>query len=314
MYNSASSPTLNNVTFSGNSANGGGGMWNSTSSPTLNNVTFSGNSASGSYANGGMHNNSYSSPVINNTILWGDAGGEMVNWNSSTPTIISSVVQGGCPAGATCTNIIGADPQLGALGDYGGATQTIPLLTGSSAIDAGNDGLCPATDQRGVARPQGAHSDIGAFEVLIPQAVTLASFDAQAMADRILLSWETVSEANNAGFNLYRSSSPAAPDALLAYVPSQAPGSTQGASYSFDDTEVAAGETWYYWLEDVDLNGATTLHGPVSATLQAPTAVTLDALQAQAVAPDSVSGWGALVAALIAAAGVLGVRRRSRAG
>jgi hypothetical protein len=34
----------------------------------------------------------------------------------------------------------------------------------SSAIDAGDDGLCPATDQRGVTRPQGAHCDIGAFE------------------------------------------------------------------------------------------------------------------------------------------------------
>jgi hypothetical protein len=96
-------------------------------------------------------------------------------------------------------------------------------------------------------------------------------------------------------------------------VPSQAPGSTQGASYSFDDTQVSAGQTWYYWLEDVDLNGAMSLHGPVSATMQAPTAVTLDALQAQAANPGSVTTWGALVAALIAAAGVLGVRRRSRA-
>ena len=51
----------------------------------------------------------------------------------------------------------------------------------------------------------------------------------------------------------------------------------------------------------------------MSATLQAPTAVTLGALQAQAAAPGSVTTWGALVAALIAAAGVLGVRRRSRA-
>ena len=43
------------------------------------------------------------------------------------------------------------------------------------------------------------------------------------------------------------------------------------------DGQVAPGQTWYYWLEDVDLNGATSLHGPVSATLQAPTAVTLAA-------------------------------------
>ncbi len=48
MYNVySSSPTLTNVTFSGNSASSdGGGMFNwISSSPTLTNVTFSGNSA-----------------------------------------------------------------------------------------------------------------------------------------------------------------------------------------------------------------------------------------------------------------------------
>ena len=64
----------------------------------------------------------------------------MVNSASdSTPTLTSSVVEGGCPAYAdTCTNLIDTDPRLGALGDYGGDTQTIPLLPGPSAIDAGS--------------------------------------------------------------------------------------------------------------------------------------------------------------------------------
>jgi hypothetical protein len=35
---------------------------------------------------------------------------------------------------------------------------------GSSAINTGNDAVCPATDQRGVTRPQGSHCDIGAYE------------------------------------------------------------------------------------------------------------------------------------------------------
>src|SRR6185295_15730292 len=48
--------------------------------------------------------------------------------------------------------------------DNGGPTETIALLTGSPAIDASGGRTCVATDQRGVARPQGNACDIGAFE------------------------------------------------------------------------------------------------------------------------------------------------------
>src|SRR5262249_30202667 len=56
-----------------------------------------------------------------------------------------------------------ANPLLAPLGDYGGSTQTMPLLPGSLAIDAGTSGSgIPATDQRGMSRFGGV--DIGAFE------------------------------------------------------------------------------------------------------------------------------------------------------
>ncbi|MFD0008417.1 choice-of-anchor Q domain-containing protein [Streptomyces sp. NPDC127178] len=54
------------------------------------------------------------------------------------------------------------DPLVGPLADNGGPTDTVALLPGSLALDAA-DG-CPATDQRGIARPQGAACDIGAYE------------------------------------------------------------------------------------------------------------------------------------------------------
>lgn len=54
--------------------------------------------------------------------------------------------------------------QLGPLADNGGQTDTMALLEGSPAIDAGTNEGCPPTDQRGVARPQGPACDIGAFE------------------------------------------------------------------------------------------------------------------------------------------------------
>lgn len=57
-----------------------------------------------------------------------------------------------------------ADPKLGPLTNNGGPTLTMALLPGSPAIDAGTSGGAPATDQRGVPRPQGRGVDIGAFE------------------------------------------------------------------------------------------------------------------------------------------------------
>jgi hypothetical protein len=57
------------------------------------------------------------------------------------------------------------DALLGPLADNGGPTWTHALLPGSPAIDAADDAVCPATDQRGVLRPQGAACDIGSYEL-----------------------------------------------------------------------------------------------------------------------------------------------------
>ena len=52
------------------------------------------------------------------------------------------------------------NPLLGTIGDFGGPTHTIPLNSGSPAINAGSN--CPSTDQRGFAR--NGTCDIGAYE------------------------------------------------------------------------------------------------------------------------------------------------------
>jgi hypothetical protein len=62
------------------------------------------------------------------------------------------------------TDLRNTDPRLGALADNGGPTDTLALLPGSPAINAGGSIGCPATDQRGVPRPAG-QCDIGAFEL-----------------------------------------------------------------------------------------------------------------------------------------------------
>ena len=57
------------------------------------------------------------------------------------------------------------------------------------------------------------------------------------------------------------------------------PGSPQGHAYTWTDAAVEPGATYWYWLEDVDLSGATTLHGPISATVAESTAVRLVGLR-----------------------------------
>ncbi|MDZ7704660.1 MAG: choice-of-anchor Q domain-containing protein [Trueperaceae bacterium] len=108
MYNyDSSSPTLTDVTFSGNLARFGGAMFNYASSPTLTNVTFSGNSSDNSSSSGGgaMYNSS-SSPTLTNVTFSDnsasgsttDNGGAMFNTGSS-PTLNNVTFSGNSASG-----------------------------------------------------------------------------------------------------------------------------------------------------------------------------------------------------------------------
>ena len=68
-------------------------------------------------------------------------------------------------------NICNADAKLDTLASNGGPTQTLRLLAGSPAINAGSNSTAQATDQRGAARVQGASVDMGAYETPAGSAV-----------------------------------------------------------------------------------------------------------------------------------------------
>jgi hypothetical protein len=97
--------------------------------------------------------------------------------------------------------------------------------------------------------------------------ITLSSFTATPKNRDVILEWKTESEIDNAGFNLYRSTSESGEYIKIndSLIPSQG-SSTQGASYEFVDKDVKNRKTYYYKLEDIDLKGTATMHGPVSAT------------------------------------------------
>ena len=99
----------------------------------------------------------------------------------------------------------------------------------------------------------------------VPTSVFLASFGTRPVVGGIGVVWETASELNTLGFHLYRSDEPDGKLLLLTktLIPGQAPGLPEGAAYDWLDETAAPRTVFYYWLEAVDIQGGTTLHGPV---------------------------------------------------
>lgn len=196
-----------------------------------------------------------------------------------------------------------------------GASENTLVLFRST--DAGATWTAVGADARDAAANCVTKNGVTAFSrwalaPAAPTAVVLADFGAAPVDGAIQVTWETTSELDNAGFNLYRADDAAGPQTLLATVPSQGPGSAQGFVYSYDDLAVQPGQAYWYWLEDVSLSGATTLHGPVSATASAPTAVTLTEIDTQGARLPVNPWWAAVISVLLLAGAGFWRRRQAR--
>jgi len=157
---------LENDTFSGNqAADNGGGLYNR-GSAVLTNVTFDGNLASGPTTGGNIFNDTAQLVIVNTIVAYSDPDGNCFNSEGTIHSLGHNLETADTCGFGSAGDQSNTDPLLGPLADNGGATPTHALLPGSPAIDAGDGAACPDTDQRGVARPQGAGCDIGAYEAV----------------------------------------------------------------------------------------------------------------------------------------------------
>lgn len=152
---------MTNTTLSNNSANNdGGGIWflNTTGRSQLNSLTLYGNTAG---STGNALNMNGSTVTVKNSVLAGPGGSSIgVNCAGAGAAIDVSNVS----TDASCDSAVTiADVKLGPLAANGGFGRSHLPLAGSPLIDAVL--TCPATDQRGAARPRGLRCDIGAVEV-----------------------------------------------------------------------------------------------------------------------------------------------------
>jgi hypothetical protein len=180
IFNYEGTLTVSNSTLSANSAGGGGGILTYSFDPvTLTNVTLTANRAT--FYGGGLEVIN-GSPVLHNTLIAGNSSGSFNDvYGSLDPSGSYNLIGDGTGMTGLSNGVNGnqvgsssapIDPLLGPLQDNGGPTLTHALLSGSPAIDAGNNAYATDWDQRGPGYPRIVNGiiDIGAFEVQAPAA------------------------------------------------------------------------------------------------------------------------------------------------
>ncbi len=168
IYTGGGSLTLVNSTLQGNTASEGGGGIYSNGEAVIDNNTFAGNTAAEHGA--GFYNNNGALDFSNN--IFANAPDEDCYSPYNIGVNSHNFIQDGS-CNWSDSSVVGfqsGNPLLAPLGDYGGPTETMPLLPGSPAIDAGDYSTCTSDpvsslDQRGESRTSaGSTCDVGAFE------------------------------------------------------------------------------------------------------------------------------------------------------
>ncbi len=163
-----------NSTISNNAATGNtGGIDNSTGGiMVITNSTIVENGAQGilSSAPGDL--------TISNSIVANNSG---LNCSGSGANIVSqgnNLDSDGSCGFVQAGDISNTDPMIGPLADNGGPTHSHALLSGSPAVDAGNNATCENEGQRATLRPQdgddngAAVCDMAALEMLLSELIT----------------------------------------------------------------------------------------------------------------------------------------------
>ena len=166
---------INNSTIAGNEVGTGGdpgsGVWlEPTTTGTLGTVTFFDTIVAGNFI--GSTPGGDAGMECNTTSMW--------NIGLSAYSIIGSEGEDFSLPNGINGNLVGSNanpinPLLGALQNNGGPTETMALLPGSPALNAGSASGAPTTDQRGLPRVVNGLIDIGAWQHQPPTIVQPAS-------------------------------------------------------------------------------------------------------------------------------------------
>jgi CSLREA domain-containing protein len=157
----ASNTFIYTSTLSGNTASGNGGAIVASATVALQRTTLARNTAA---QGGGFFDESGAVQQMLGTLLAGNSGGSCAGFTSNRTQWITNLSDDSSCAFDPGQGTNGSDPQIGALANNGGPTDTHALSQGSPAINGVDPSFCPAgtPDQRNAPAPDTC--DIGSYE------------------------------------------------------------------------------------------------------------------------------------------------------
>lgn len=194
------------------------------------------------------------------------ASGQTITWqitnNGAQPVFFlgTTVIQINAGASRTLSSSTGTDgtasAKFDAEGDKSAGSTSIDVTASTSAPNSLNE-------TRNLSASFSATWDV-------PVPAELASFAAQVTVDKgILLQWSVASQSNNLGWEVYRSMDKVRFEKVGELI--LGAGTTDELkSYSFVDSEYPAADALYYYLKQVDLDGATARSSVIEVALAAP--------------------------------------------
>ncbi len=94
-----------------------------------------------------------------------------------------------------------------------------------------------------------------------PTAIRLVSFTAERAGAGVRVAWQTLSEVDTFGFYVLRSTTANPESAVRVNAEEIVPGKgSSGGSYEVVDAQAEAGVTYYYWLQEIELDGSQNVY------------------------------------------------------
>jgi uncharacterized repeat protein (TIGR01451 family) len=193
------------------------------------------------------------------------------------------VVTDALPKGLAAASATGAGWTCGTSTDHKTVTCTHPNTGGLAAdaslpviivsVDLTGSATTPVFNTVNVSNSSDQNPANNSFtdqaDINKPTAVEMVGFTAVDKNGAVLLEWETASERDLVGFNLFRATGlkGAREQINSAMIACHEPGGLEGGVYSYEDFRVAGGQTYYYWLEFIK-TGASELSEPQVVTTE----------------------------------------------